>query len=66
MSSGASPFANGRKAPQARNRSGDTRAPSNNFTQQINLSSTSKHFATIFIVDAITQDIAKKRTHFAI
>ena len=24
MSSGASPFANGREAPQARNRSGDT------------------------------------------
>ena len=30
------------------------------------LSNTSKYFATFFIVDAIIQDIAKKRTHFTI
>ena len=30
------------------------------------LSNTSKYFATFFIVNAIIQDIAKKRTHFAI
>ena len=66
MSSGASPFANGREAPQARNRSGDTPSSLKTILRNKLIYNFTKDYATIFIVDAIAQDIAKKRTHFAI